>query len=139
MEDTVSAAVAWDLNAAPAHVPGRPSRPRLVLVPTGETVPAPVASPLRLTRSGRLAITLTVASALVALALLIFGGSGGAATAPAGDHATTVRAGQTLSQIAVEQLPGLPVAEAVAQIQVANNLSSAHVHAGQSLLIPAVG
>jgi len=138
MEDTVSAAVAWDLNAAPAHVPCRPSRPRLVLVPTGEAVPAPVASPLRLTRSGRLAITLTVAGALVALAFLLFGG-GSAATAPVADHATTVRAGQTLSQIAVEQLPGLPVAEAVAQIQIANNLPSAHVHAGQSLVIPAVG
>jgi predicted Zn-dependent protease len=84
-------------------------------------------------------VTLTVAAALVALAVALLGGGGAAAVAPAADHATTVRAGQTLSQIAVEQLPGMPISEAVAQIQLANNLPSAHVHAGQTLLIPAAG
>ncbi|HEY7722104.1 MAG TPA: LysM peptidoglycan-binding domain-containing protein [Pedococcus sp.] len=133
----MSAAVAWDLTPAPARVPGRPSRPRLVLVPTGDAVPTPVAGPLRITRAGRLAITLTVAAALVALALTVFGGGDAAAVTPAADHATTVQAGQTLSQIAVEQLPGVPMSEAVAQIQLANNLPSTHVHAGQTLLIPA--
>jgi hypothetical protein len=135
----MSAAVAWDLTPAPARVPGRPSRPRLVLVPTGDAVPAPATPPLRITRAGRLAVTLTVAAALVALAVALLGGGGAAAVAPAADHATTVRAGQTLSQIAVEQLPGMPISEAVAQIQLANNLPSAHVHAGQTLLIPAAG
>lgn len=136
----MSAAVAWDLGAAPAHLPGRPSRPRLVLVPTGDAVPASIAPPLRLTRAGRLAITLAVAGALIALAFMAVGGTTDSASGvPVADHATTVRAGQTLSQIAVEQLPALPVAEAVAQIQIANNLPSTQVHAGQSLLIPAVG
>ena len=51
---------------------------------------------------------------------------------------TTVRSGQTLSEVAATQLPGLPVADAVARIQVANDLASDQVHAGQILLIPAV-
>jgi LysM domain-containing protein len=134
----MSAAVAWDLTPAPARAPGRPSRPRLVLVPTGDAIPAPAAAPLRITRAGRLAVTLAVAAALVALAVTLWGGGDAAAGRPAADHATTVQAGQTLSQVAVEQLPGLPIAEAVAQIVLANNLPSTQVHAGQTLVIPAV-
>lgn len=134
----MSAAVAWDLTPAPARVPGRPSRPRLVLVPTGDAIPAPTAAPLRITRAGRLAVTLAVAAALVALAVTLWGGGDAAAAVPAADHATTVQAGQTLSQVAVEQLPGLPISEAVAQIVLANNLPSTQVHAGQTLVIPAV-
>ena len=138
MEDTMSAAVAWDLSPAPVRVPARPARPRLRLVPTGDAVPTRTAGPVRLTRAGRLAITLTVAAALLALAFVAFGGgASGAATVI--DHATTVAEGQTLSQIAATELPTLPVGEAVAQIQLANNLSSAHVHAGQVLVIPAAG
>jgi LysM domain len=136
MEDTMSAAVAWDLSTAPVRVPARPARPRLVLVPTGDVLPAEPARHVRLTRAGRLAITLTMAIAAAVLALSMFGGG---SAAPAIDHATTVEQGQTLSQIAAEQLPQLPVAEAVAQLQLANNLPSAHVHAGQSLVIPAIG
>jgi LysM domain len=140
MEDTMSAAVAWDLSPAPARVPARPARRRLVSVPTGDAVPASTGGArVHLTRAGRLVVTLTVAAAAVALAVLAFAAAGGAAGAPVVDHATTVHAGQTLSQIAVQQLPELPVAEAVARIQLANNLSSTHVHAGQSLLIPAAG
>lgn len=134
----MSAAVAWDLTPAPARVPGRPSRPRLVLVPTGDAIPAPAAAPLRITRAGRLAITLAVAAALVALAVTLWGGGDAAAAVPVADHATTVKAGQTLSQVAVEQLPGMPISEAVAQIVLANNLPSTQVHAGQTLVIPAV-
>ena len=138
MEDTMSAAVAWDLSPAPVRVPARPARPRLRLVPTGDAVPTRTAGPVRLTRAGRLAITLTVAAALLALAFVAFGGgASGAATVI--DHATTVAEGQTLSQIAATELPTLPVGEAVAQIQLANNLASAHVHAGQVLVIPAAG
>jgi LysM repeat protein len=60
------------------------------------------------------------------------------AAAPQIHHATTVVAGQTLSEVAAAQLPGLPIRDAVAQIQLANGLNSSQVHAGQSLLIPAV-
>ena len=135
MEDQMSAAVAWDVAPAPVRVPVRPARPRLVSVPTGAEVVAP-AAPLRLTRAARLAITLTVVIAAVALAIAVFSGG---ASATVIDHSTTVQSGQTLSQIAVEQLPQLSMAEAVAQIQVANDLTDSNVHAGQTLLIPAVG
>jgi hypothetical protein len=140
MEDPMSAAVAWDVATAPVRVPLRPARPRLVAVPCGDDLVAPRPTPLRLTRAGRLALTVTVTLAMLALVLgvtlaLLPGGS----TATVIDHSATVQAGQTLSEIAAQQLPQLPVADAVARIQVANDLPTNQVHAGQSLLIPAVG
>jgi hypothetical protein len=90
----------------------------------------------RLTRWGRLVITLlaTVAVAVLAVGL--------ATTVDAAaqqiDHATVVSTGQTLSEVAATQLPSLSIQDAVARIQLANGLSSSQVHAGQSLLIPAV-
>ena len=142
----MSAAVAWDLNGTPVQVPGsvpgrtaRPARPRLVLVPTGDAVPAAAPGRLRLTRAGRLAITLTVAAVLLALATVALASRGGAAPAPVADHAVTVTSGETLSEIAVRELPGLSVANAVAELQLANNLASQQVHAGQVLVVPARG
>lgn len=136
----MSAAAAWDLSAAPARVPARPSRPRLVLVPTGDSVAVPASGPLRLTRAGRLAITLAATALLLAAGLLALASTttGAATTAPA-DHAVTVVEGQTLSEVAARELPGLPVAEGVAQLQLVNNLPSAQVHAGQVLVVPALG
>jgi hypothetical protein len=108
----------------------------LVSVPCGDEVLAPPAAPLRITRAGRLAITLTVLVAAVAIAIMVFAGGAPAAVS---DHATTVQPGQTLSEIAVQQLPQLPVSDAVARIQVANDLTSSQIHAGQTLIIPAAG
>jgi LysM repeat protein len=105
-------------------------------VPTGAEVAAVPAAPLRLTRAARLALTLTVLIAAVALAITVFSGG---ASATVIDHSTTVQSGQTLSEIAVQQLPQLPMADAVVQIQVANDLTSSNIHAGQTLLIPKVG
>jgi hypothetical protein len=135
MEDLMSAAVAWDVAPAPVRVPVRPARPRLVSVPTGPEVVLAPATPLRLTRAGRLALTLTAVAAAVTLAIALFTGG---ASATAIDHSTTVQPGQTLSEIAVQQLPQLSMAEAVAQLQVTNDLTGSNVHAGQTLLIPAV-
>src|SRR5207245_4885351 len=56
----MSAALAWDVAPAPVRIPARPARPRLVSVPCGEEVSTPPSAPLRLTRAGRLAITLAV-------------------------------------------------------------------------------
>ena len=57
MEDSMSAAVAWDLTSG-----GRAARPRLRLVPTGPDVrPAH----LRLNRRGRLAVTVVVLAAVL--------------------------------------------------------------------------
>jgi hypothetical protein len=136
MEDPMSAAVAWDVAPAPVRVPARPVRPQLTSVPCGDALVERPAAPLRLTRAGRLVITTTVLVALVALALALFSGG---ASATVIDHSTTVQQGQTLSEVAATQLPGLPIADAVARIQVANDLTSSEVHAGQTLLIPAVG
>lgn len=128
----MSAAVAWDL--APARAPVPPSRPPLALVPTGDAVRWSRRR-LRLTRAGRLAVTITVSAVALVAAIALFSGRG---TAPM-DHATTVRPGQTLSEVAQEQLPRLDIHEAVVRIQLANNLPSSQVKAGQSLLIPSAG
>jgi len=131
----MSAAVAWDVAPAPVRVPARPVRPQLTSLPCGPEVAERRPVRLRITRAGRLAITAVVLAALVALTVALL--SGGAA-ATVIDHSTTVQQGQTLSQVAATQLPELPVADAVARIQVANDLTSDQVHAGQTLLIPAV-
>ena len=119
------------LTATPIRIDA-PARTRhLVSVPTGDAVVERPASRTRLTRRGRLVITLTtVAVASVAGASLAFGGT------PAATQEVTVEPGQTLSEIATTELAGLPTAEAVNRIQVANNLSTTHVHAGQTLTIP---
>ena len=132
----MSAAGAWDVAPAPLRVPGRVARPHLVSVPCGSDAVAVPGAPLRITRAGRLAITSVALVVLVAATIALFSGG---ASATVIDHSTTVQGGQTLSQIAAQQLPGLPVADAVARIQVANDLTSSEIHAGQSLLIPAVG
>lgn len=117
---------------APA-APRRRSQPRLVLVPTGDAVVAEATPKLRLTRAGRLVLTGTVVAALALVAFLTF--TGGAAAS--GQLPTvTVESGQTLSQIAAEHMSGSSVATAVAELQLANGLSSAQVHAGQTLVIP---
>jgi len=89
---------------------------------------------LRVTRFGRLLLTLGV----LAVALMVAGSllSAGSASATI-DHTVTVSAGQTLSGIAAHELPQVSVPEGVAQIQLANDLSSSEVHAGQRIAIPA--
>ncbi|MDN5718266.1 MAG: LysM peptidoglycan-binding domain-containing protein [Janibacter sp.] len=119
------------LTATPIRI-DVPARSRhLVSVPTGDAVVARPAVRTRLTRRGRLAITTSaLAVASVASATFAFGG---AAITP---QEITVEPGQTLSQIASSELSGVPTAEAVADIQVANGLTTTHIHAGQTLTIP---
>ena len=79
---------------------------------------------------------MTTAVALLA-AMTVFmatGGMGSAAPAPA---QVTVHAGQTLSGIAAHELPSLPLADAIVRIQLANDLATGQVDAGQVLVIPA--
>jgi hypothetical protein len=64
-------------------------------------------------------------------------GLGGASATPGLLGSVEVRPGQTLSEIARAEMPGLPAAEAVARIQLENNLPSTHVTAGQVIVIPA--
>lgn len=119
--------------AAPRPVPVRSPQPRLVLVPTGEAVREMAQPALRLTRAGRLVLTSAVV--LVALVAAFIGLTGGAvASVPA--QTVTVQQGQTLSEIAAEHLGGMSVAAGVAELQTANDLPSAQVQAGQTIVIP---
>ena len=130
----MSAAVDWELVPTPGRMPSRTIRPQLRLVLPGERAVAPVRLATRISRRGRLVITLTVVAAALTLGVLL--ATSVMASAPQIDHATTVSAGQTLSEVAAVQLPGLPINEGVARIQLANGLNTSQVHAGQSLLIP---
>ncbi len=92
-------------------------------------------APLRVTRRGRLLITLTVVASLVVLVAVLT--TVGATGAPGPEQTVTVQSGQTLSEVAATNLPGLSINDAVVELQLANDLSSLHVHAGQELVIPA--
>ncbi len=133
----MSAAATWDyLEPVPCparDVPASGRRAHLRLVPTGPDVAAPRRHS-RITRRGRLAVTLLVTVAVVVLATSLT--SAVAAPTGVGQPAVTVRSGQTLSEIAAAQLPQLPVRQGVVQLQLANDLTSLHVHAGQVLVIP---
>ncbi|NHN56076.1 LysM peptidoglycan-binding domain-containing protein [Calidifontibacter sp. DB0510] len=123
-------------------IESRPSRPQqrtaaqrprhLHLV--GAPVERPAASQWSLTVRGRRVI------AAGALALLAATGSFGVARAvtggPVATPTVTVQQGQTLDQIAAQQLPGLPLREAVVRIQLANSLNSLQIQPGQQLRIP---
>ena len=113
-------------------------RPQLVLVPTGSDAQgfgrmAP-AGPVRITRRGRLTL------ALATVGLIAAAGFGASSAMASGSTSTTrtvtVLPGQTLSEIAASELPGVALGNAVVEIQVANALSTDQVHAGQTLTIP---
>lgn len=115
-----------------------PPARRLVVVRPGTAVHAPPVARARLkpTRAGRLAVTLICFAVLCFAALTML--SRLASSASPG-HVATVRAGQTLSELADAELPQLPAMEAVARIRIANQLNSTRLEPGQRLLIPGVG
>ena len=137
------------MSAVAIPVTGRRgSRPALRSVPTGPaargyaldaTSERDLVGPrpqLRLTQRGRLLRTLVcfgVLCLLVSLAVARL-------TAPGplvADHVTTVKPGQTLTDIARAQLPAHPVGEGVQMLRELNQMNSTVVVAGQSLLVPA--
>ncbi len=118
---------------APSPRPAaRPER-HLHVVPVTQSAAKPR---LRVTRGGRLALTFLVVALCMAFAITARAGRGAAAEVGAPGHAMTVRAGQTLSQIALAELPGLPLDEAITRIQLANAMSTTAVRAGAVLTIP---
>lgn len=119
--------------AAPRPVPVRSPQPRLVLVPTGEAVREIPQPALRLTRAGRMVLSSAVVLVALVVAFIALTG-GAAASAPA--QTVTVEQGQTLSEIAAEHLGGMSIATGVAELQAANDLPSAQVQAGQTIVIP---
>ncbi|MFL6081335.1 MAG: LysM peptidoglycan-binding domain-containing protein [Ornithinibacter sp.] len=108
-----------------------PRRPHLVVLPGGAGSAAPV-SGVRITRRGRLAL-LALALAVVAVVGLMGTGGAGAAEPLA---TVTVAPGQTLSEIALAELPQLSLSQGIVAIQLANQLSTAQISAGQELVIP---
>ena len=123
-------AIAWD-PAEVRHAPA-PTRPRLVVIDGGAGCAAPDDG-MRLTRRGRLVLLLLVAL-VVAAVVALTGVRGAGAAQP--ERTVTVRAGQTLSEIAAAELPALSLDEAIVAIQLANGLSTAQVSAGQELVLP---
>ena len=128
---TIDYAGALPAPLRPSRLGGRP--PRLRLVAADERLSrAGRRGRLRITRRGRLAVTSTVGLivALVAASVLGLLGPAGATSS------VVVEPGTTLSQIAARHLPGVPLSQAVTDIQRANSLSTADVAAGQELVIP---
>ncbi len=122
------------VDYAPPARHDAPCRPRLVVVPSGPSVASGsrvrAERRLRPTPLGRLVVLVVVAGLATGLALAAFGGSGGAR------GSVTVTPGETLSQIAAHELPGRSLDDAVAAIQLANDLPNGQVQAGQVLVIP---
>lgn len=130
------------LNAPRPHLgsgagfPGPTPTPRLVLVPTG-------AAAVRALRQSRPSMRLTRFGGLVVLLLLALalGGIVAAVTSSVSSglpeaRAITVEAGETLSQIATRELPGVPLADGLVELQLLNELPTSQLHAGQTLRIP---
>ncbi|UJH71376.1 LysM peptidoglycan-binding domain-containing protein [Ornithinimicrobium sp. INDO-MA30-4] len=89
---------------------------------------------MRLTRRGRLSITIasTVSAVVLAAGMVLSGGAANATT-----EEVVVQPGQTLSQIAAAELPDTRLDMAIVDIQLANNMSTDQVRSGQTLVIPA--
>lgn len=93
---------------------------------------------LRLTRRGRAVITTLIATPIV-IAMLSLALSGGEATATSGPvdiPVVTLEAGQTLWQVAASVAPNANPADVVADIITLNELDSASVMPGQTLMLP---
>ena len=108
-----------------------PRRPHLVVLPGGAGRPAPV-TPVRITRRGRLALLALTLAIVAVVGLVGMGGAGATEPLPT----VTVAPGQTLSEIALAELPQMNLSQGIVAIQVANQLSTAQISAGQELVIP---
>ncbi len=94
---------------------------------------------LRLTRRGRLLVTLALLAVVVAATVLLTGGASALAGTdrPAVAHErVTVLPGQTVWQIAERAAPGADPRETVQRILDLNGLQTAQVEAGTALLLP---
>ena len=128
-----------------ARMPSRTVRPqlRLWLPPDGVLSPDELAfvsgaATTRLTRRGRLVVTLMVLIANRDSGPIILAASVDAA-APEIDHVTTVLVDQTLSEVAAAQLPSCRSPTPWRQDSAGQRPELlSKVHAGQSLLIPAM-
>ncbi len=124
------------LDYAPAARAAEPAPTRyLRAVPT----PRQTQSGLRLTRRGRVVLFLAALAAIILLGITL--GDSTAATnhsgTPAATHSVTVKAGQTLWQIAVAANPNGDIRQTVDDIMKLNSLpSAAGLQMGQSIAVP---
>ncbi len=127
------------MTVSPAFTPIRQARTRhLAPVPDRLAHHADGPTSLKLTRRGRLALTVLTAAVLAGAGVL------GAQTALAGDGAgasqtevVVVQPGETLWSIAGAAVPGADPRDVIIDIQQLNGLSSSQVAAGQTLVVPA--
>jgi hypothetical protein len=99
------------------------------------------ASPLRLTRRGRVVVLLTLLTLLfVAFTLGRAGQAQGADEAPTPPSygQTTVHSGETLWSVARRVAPGQDPRQVVSQIRKINKIEGSVVQVGQQLLVPKV-
>lgn len=112
----------------------RPTRGHLRLVPDMRA--STTSSSVRITRRGRLAMTILVALGCLVGAFMGIRGLTAADAATPVFQVVEVRPGQTLSGIAHQAYPSLSVRDGVARIQLANNLNTNQVFGGEQLRLP---
>lgn len=124
-------------GCAVTAVPPRPvAQPALPARPAAAPV-APGARQLRLTRRGRLTITLTMASLLAVLGVVGAKTASASSDAPRATRQVLVLPGETLWSIAAEVDPTADRRDVIADIVRINDLSTSRVMAGQTLVVPA--
>jgi hypothetical protein len=125
----VSSAV--PLAATPAAIPARPA-----------VSPSPAASPLRLTRRGRIVVAVMAALLVAGLSLIVAGAAQATShtAAPRATGATLARVvvlpGQSLWSVAETADPRVDTRLVIHQITQLNGLTSDTVFAGQRLWVP---
>lgn len=120
----------------PTAARARPRHPAAVPMRAAAAAPSSAAGRLRLTRRGRLVITLTVAVLLAALAVVSARAAWATSTAqPPATASLTVLPGQTLWEIAGASTVGDP-RDAVIEIRELNGMPDSQVFAGQVLRVP---
>ena len=127
----------------PARVaPARARRPRpdAVVSEPVRVSSAGSAASLRLTRRGRVLVTLVLLMVAAAAVLLLrapaTASTGSTSHTPVA-RSVTVAPGQTLWEIAREARPGVDPRDTVDRIMEMNGLSTASVQAGRQLFVPA--
>jgi Tfp pilus assembly protein FimV len=102
--------------------------------------PARVTAPLRLTRRGRVVLTLVLMVGLLVAGFSLGRGSSQAAThTPHARHTVTVQAGDTLWSVAQRVAPHADTRAVVAEIQSLNRIHDAVVVPGERLVVPIIG
>jgi len=128
----------WVGPARPEVQPASTERPLGVVIPlrrASEVIPA---RRLRLTRRGRLALTLATAGCVLAIAGLAVASSSSTpeASAPTTATSVVVAPGDTLWDLALRADPQADPRVTVARIVELNNLSGGHIQPGQQLQLP---